>query len=123
MRSLILIVFVSFAALAQTTGADVKKQTKEAVDTSKQYLKESKDEFAARMEARLAALQAKTKALKDSTEKGAKEKLVEIEKQEKAAAERLAAVKKAGSSAWKSLRNGVEQAVDDLDKGISGETK
>ena len=123
MRSLILIVFVSFSALAQTTGADVKKQTKEAVDTSKQYLKESKDEFAARMEARLAALQAKTKALKDSTEKGAKEKLVEIEKQEKAAAERLAAVKKAGSSAWKSLRNGVEQAVDDLDKGISGETK
>ena len=123
MRSLILIVFVSLAAQAQTTGADVKKQTKEAVDTSKQYLKESKDEFAARMEARLADVRAKTKALKESTEKGAKEKLAAVEKQEKAAAERLEAVKKAGSSAWKSLRSGVEQAVDDLDKGISGETK
>ena len=123
MRSLSLIAFVSLAAQAQTTGADVKKQTKEAVDTSAQYLKESKDEFAARMEARLAALQAKTKALKQSTEAGAREKLAQVEKQEKAAGERLAAVKKAGSSAWKSLRSGVEQAVDDLDKGISGETK
>jgi Skp family chaperone for outer membrane proteins len=123
MRSLILVVFVSLAAQAQTTGADVKKQTKEAVDTSKQYLKESKDEFAARMEARLAELRAKTKALEKSTEADAKKKLAAIEKQEKAAVARLEAIKNAGGSAWKSLRAGVEQAVDDVENGLTGSTK
>jgi hypothetical protein len=32
-------------------------------------------------------------------------------------------VKKAGASAWKSLRAGVEQAVDELDKGLNGPAK
>lgn len=114
-------------ALAQTAGEKVKKETAEAVDASKQYLNEKKEDFEARMEARLTELRTKSKALKDSKqaqlEKGAKEKLAELEKKEKEAAERLAAVKKAGGSAWKSLREGVEQAVNDLDKGVNGPTK
>lgn len=111
------------AAFAQTAGEKVKKETAEAVDASKQYVNEKKEDFEARMEARLAELRAKTKSVKESTQAGAKEKLAVLEKQEKAAAERLAAVKKAGASAWQSLRAGVEQAVDDLDKGVNGPTK
>lgn len=123
MRALALALILPFAVQAQTSGQKVKKETGEAVDASKQYLNEKKEDFEARMEARLAAIRAKSKSLKDSTEADAKEKLAELEKQEQAAAERLAAVKKAGGSAWKSLRSGVEQAVDDLDKGLNGPTK
>lgn len=123
MRALALALILPFVVFAQTAGQKVKKETGEAVDASKHYLNEKKEDFEARMEARLAAIRAKSKALKEGTEAGAKEKLAELEKQEQAAAERLAAVKKAGGSAWKSLRAGVEQAVDDLDKGLTGPTK
>lgn len=123
MRALALCLLLSVSAHAQTSGQKVKKEAAEAVDASKQYLNEKKEDFEARMEARLAALRTKSKALKESTEAGAKEKLAALEKQEQAAAERLAAVKKAGGSAWKSLRSGVEQAVDELDKGLNGPTK
>jgi hypothetical protein len=123
MRSLVLaLMILPFAALAQT-AAKVKKEATETVDASKQYVNEKKEEFEARIEARLAELKAKSKELKDSTESGAKAKLAAIEKEEKAAETRLATLKKAGGSAWKSLRSGVEQAVDDLDKGINGATK
>ncbi len=112
---------------AQTTGADVKREAGEAVDTSKRYLNEKKEDFEVRMEARLVELRVKAKALRESIEKqgketksDAKEKLAALSKQEQAAADRLAAVKKAGGSAWKSLRTGVEQAVDDLDRGLNG---
>jgi hypothetical protein len=129
MRAL-LVCLLAWSAQGQTTAADVKKQASETVDVSKRYLNEKKEDFEARMEARLADLRAKSKALKDGTEKqgkelkaDAKEKLAALEKQEQAAADRLAAVKKAGGSAWKSLRAGVEQAVDELDKGINGSTR
>lgn len=120
MRALALSLLIPFAVHAQTAGQKVKKETAEAVDASKQYLNEKKEDFEARMEARLAVLRAKTEALKKSTAADAKKKLAQLEKQEQAAADRLAAVKKAGGSAWQSLRQGVEQAVDDLDKGING---
>ncbi len=123
MRALVLSLMLPLAAFAQTAGAKVKKETAEAVDASKQYVNEKKEDFEARMDARLAELRAKTKSVKESTQAGAKEKLAVLEKQEKAAAERLAAVKKAGASAWQSLRAGVEQAVDELDKGVNGPTK
>ncbi len=123
MRALALCLLIPLAAHAQTNGEKVKKETAEAVDASKQYLNEKKEDFEARMEARLAALRAKTEALRKSTAADAKKKLAQLEKQEQAAAERLAAVKKAGGSAWQSLRSGVEQAVDDLDKGINGPAK
>lgn len=132
MRFLVLLVaaFLPVSLYAQTSGSDVKKEASEAVDASGRYLKETKEDFEARMEARLVELRAKTKALKESTDKKSKElkedakvKLAALEKQEQAAAERLAAVRKAGGSAWKSLRQGVEQAVDDLDRGINGPTE
>ncbi len=123
MRALALSLMLPLAAFAQTAGEKVKKETSEAVDASKQYVNEKKEDFEVRMEARLAELRAKAKSIKDSTQAGAKEKLAVLEKQEKAVAERLAAVKKAGGSAWKSLRAGVEQAVDELDKGVNGPTK
>lgn len=123
MRALALALLLPFAVHAQTAGQKVKKEAAEAVDASKQYVNEKKEDFEARMEARLAQLKAKTQALKASTEAGAKEKLTALERQEQAAAERLASVKKATGSAWKSLRAGVEQAVNDLDKGLSGPAK
>ena len=123
MRALALCLILPFVAHAQTAGQKVKKETGEAVDASKQYLNEKKEDFEARMEARLAAIRAKTKTLKESTQADAKQKLAELEKQEQAAADRLEAVKKAGGSAWKSLRSGVEHAVDELDKGLNGPTK
>lgn len=123
MRSLALALILPFAVHAQTSGQKVKKETGEAVDASKQYLNEKKEDFEARMEARLAAIRMKTTTLKDSTEADAKLKLAALEKQEQAAADRLSAVKKAGGSAWKSLRSGVEQAVDELDKGLNGPAK
>ena len=123
MRALLLALLIPVAVHAQTNGAKVKKEAGEAVDASKQYLNEKKEDFEARMEARLAVLRAKTEALKKSTAADAKKKLAQLEKQEQAAADRLAAVKKAGGSAWQSLRSGVEQAVDDLDRGINGPAK
>lgn len=123
MRAFALALILPFAVHAQTAGQKVKKETGEAVDASKQYLNEKKEDFEARMEARLAAIRAKSKTLKEGTEAEAREKLAALEAQEKVAAERLAAVKKAGGSAWKSLRAGVEQAVDELDKGLTGPTK
>lgn len=124
MRALALTLMLPLTAFAQTSGEKVKKETAEAVDASKQYLNEKKEDFEARMDARLKEARAKTKAFKEDKqaqlEKGAKERLAELEKAEKDAAARLAQVKKAGGNAWQSLKAGVEQAVDELDKGING---
>lgn len=122
MRALALGLLLPLLAHAQTAEQKVKKETGEAVDASRQYINEKKEAFEARMEARLAELRARTRQLEASAQADAKQKLAAVEKQEKEAAARLVKVKKASGSAWKSLKSGVEQAVDDLDKGLSGST-
>ena len=108
---------VSFAQ-AKTTAADVKKQAGETVDTTKRYANEKKEEFEARIDAKLTALDADVTAVKDQAKSDADATVKDLEARQKKADAKAAELKKAGSKAWASLKSGVENAVDDLEKGV-----
>jgi len=118
MRTTLAVLLLSAAALAQTTAGDVKKETGEAVDATKRYANEKKEEFEARMEARLKALKDEMVALKDKTKDKADATAKDLDARAKKADARFAEVKKASGNAWSKLKGGVESAVDELDKGV-----
>ncbi|MBL8954262.1 MAG: hypothetical protein JNK82_26020 [Myxococcaceae bacterium] len=118
----LLLLALSVPAFAQTTAGDVKKETGEAVDATKRYANEKKDEFEARMEAKLKAIKdemiaakenvkAKTKDTADATAR-------DLDAKAKKADAKFAEVKKASGNAWSKLKGGVESAVDELEKGV-----
>ena len=119
MRTISLAVLLSASAvLAQTTAGDVKKETGEAVDATKRYANEKKEDFEARMEARYHALKEDVVRLKDKTKNGADATAKDLDARAKKVEGKLSEVKKASGSAWSKLKGGVESAVDELDKGV-----
>ena len=109
---------VMLLALGQTTSGDVKKETKEAVDTTTRYAKETKEEFEARMSARYEALKADVVQLKDKTKDTADATAKDLDARAKKADAKFGEVKKASGNAWGKLKGGVESAVDELEKGV-----
>ncbi len=119
MKTTLTVLLLSTAALAQTTTGDVKKEAGEAVDTTKRYANEKKEEFEARMEARLKALRDDVTALKEKTKDKADATAKDLDAKAKKADAKFTEVKKASGSAWSKLKGGVESAVDELEKGVA----
>ncbi len=116
--TLALLLCTSAFAQQKTTAADVKRQAAETVDTTKRYANEKKEDFEARIDAQLNALSADVTSLKDKAKSNADATVKDLEAKQKKADEKAAELKKAGGNAWSSLKSGVENAVDDLQKGV-----
>jgi hypothetical protein len=108
------------AAEPKTTAADVKKEAGETADAAKRYANEKKDEFEARIDAKLKALHDGVMQVKEKTKNDADATVKDLEAKQKKAEAKAAEIKKASSKAWSSLKGGVETAVDDLEKGVEG---
>lgn len=116
MRTLIAALLLSLPALAD--GAKVKEKAAETVDATKDYASEKKDEFVARMDAKMKALKDDLAKLKDKTKDKADATVTELEARQKKADAKFGEVKKAGGKAWANLKGGVESAVDELQQGV-----
>jgi hypothetical protein len=103
---------------SKATASEVKKDAADTVDASKRYANEKKEEFEARMSSKMKDLRTDVTALKDKAKNGADATLKDIEDKEKKADAKVNELTKASSKAWTSLKGGVEQAVDDLAKGV-----
>ena len=116
------LVLAAGLAFAQTAG-DVKKETGEAYDATKKYANETKEEFEARMDARLKALKDDLVKLKDKTRGTADATGKELDAQAKKAETKFNEAKKASGNAWTKLKGGVVSAVDELEKGVNNAKK
>ncbi|MBK7861512.1 MAG: hypothetical protein IPJ65_23435 [Archangiaceae bacterium] len=123
MRKLTLLLSLALAVPAFADGAKVKKEAGEAVDATKDYATEKKDEFVARIDTKLKALKADVNDMKEKTKDSADATVKDLEARQKKADEKLTEVKKAGGKAWSSLKGGVEGAVNELEKGVQSAKK
>src|SRR6059058_4697867 len=117
MRSICAVLLLA-SGLAFADGEKVKEKAKETVDATKEYANEKKDEFVARIDARLKALKEDVSKVKGKTKDTKDATVADLEAKQWQADAKLAEVKKAGAKAWSSLKEGVEGAVKDLDDGV-----
>jgi hypothetical protein len=104
-----------------TSAAEVKQEVKEAVDTTKSYAVDSKDQFTAAMEKKLkefdesiANLGKKMETLKDDTT--AKASMDTLREKQARLGEKFNEVKQAGKDTWLDVKAGFETALNDLQK-------
>ena len=129
MRSHVLLLssLLAVSALAdppKTTGEEVKKETKEAVDATRRYANEKKEEFEARIEGRVKGLKEDAGQIKAKAKTVAKTDyeltVKDLDEKQKKVDAKLSELHKASAKAWTSLKSGVEGAVDDFEAGVKG---
>lgn len=105
----------------RVTAKDVEKKVAEATAAAADYAKQEKDEYVARVQKPVDEAKAeidKLKAGATEARAGAKRQLRrQIEAMEtrwKLAERKLSELKSASGEAWKDLKSGVDQAVEDL---------
>ncbi len=106
-----------------STTDKLLRDTKEALETTKQYTLQQKEAFekAARKElnevqTRIAELQTKTGAASAETRKDMQKAIQDLEKKKDEARKKLEEVNESTSSAWSTLKDGITAAVEDLKK-------
>jgi len=107
----------------QATGQDVKRETKEAVDTTKQYVAENKDEFVAKTEtklreldARIVDLTAKTSTVKDDAKAEADQLMTSLRRQRSEVDKQLNTLKQSSKEMWADAKAAFDTAFDELQK-------
>ncbi|PZR15479.1 MAG: hypothetical protein DI536_08505 [Archangium gephyra] len=100
------------------TAEEVKRDAKATVDSSKRYATEKKDEFVARMQQRIDAAKADLRGVKNDAKQKATEAGADLDQRAQKASGKLDELGKAGGSAWSSFKEGVENAVDELEQGV-----
>lgn len=107
----------------QATGQEVKREMKEAVDTTKQYLAGNKDEFVAKTEkklreldARIVELTAKTATLKEDAKAEADQLMTTLGKQRSEVDKQLKALKESSKEMWTDTKAAFETAFEELEK-------
>lgn len=118
MSSLCLVTLSLLCADPSKTAQEVKQDAAATVDASKRYAKEKKDEFVARMHARLEAAKQDADTLKRDAKDKSAAAAAELDARRKRASEKLDELGKASAEAWGSLKQGVENAVDDVERGV-----
>jgi DNA-binding transcriptional regulator GbsR (MarR family) len=106
---------------AAVSKEDVKKDVKQAYDTTKAYTQEQMQAFREQAEARLAEyeknidqLQAKAEKLEGDAKAKAEQQLTQLRQKRDAAAEKLKELGSSGGNAWEQIKSGVEAALEDL---------
>jgi len=106
---------------AAVSKEDVKKQAKEAYDTTKVYTQEQMQAFREQTEARLAEyekdivqLQAKAQKLEGDAKAKAEQQLTQLRQKRDAVAEKIKELGSSGGKAWEQIKSGAEAALEDL---------
>ncbi|ULA58069.1 MAG: conserved exported protein of unknown function [Nitrospira sp.] len=106
-----------------STTEKMIRDTKEAVESTKQYTLQQKDIFQktiqaelAEMQAKIAELQTKTSAASVEARKDMQKALQDLERKKDEARKQLDEVSHSTSSAWSTLKDNVNAAVADLKK-------
>ena len=106
-----------------STAEKMMRDTKEAVESTKQYTMQQKELFQktvqgelAEMQAKIAELQTKTNAASVEARKEMLKALQDLERKKEEARKQLDEVSHSTSSAWSTLKDNVNAAVADLKK-------
>lgn len=106
-----------------STAEKMIRDTKEAVESTKQYTMQQKELFQktvqgelAEMQAKIAELQTKTSAASAEARKEMQKALQDLERKKEEARKQLDEVSHSTSSAWSTLKDNVNAAVADLKK-------
>ena len=121
-----LLFFVYSCGESKETGVaseDVKKESKEAYQTAVEYSKQQKEEIVRQMQAKLDEYKQNIEKLKIKTElmgQGLKadfnHRLDELQAKQEAAQEKLSELKSSSGKAWDEVKEGLNQAMLDLEQ-------
>jgi DNA-binding NtrC family response regulator len=107
------------------TPADVGRDAGRAVDTTTQYLRQSKEEFQKDLEVRLRQMDVEIAKLREQgsdLQADAKvkweHKMAELETKREAARVKLAELRQSSAAAWKDLQAGAKSAWDEMDRAF-----
>lgn len=105
----------------KVTAGQVKKESKEAVDTAIAYTKQKQDELMAKARAQYQDLEEKTSQLMDQAKEKvaagqdkAGEALADVQKKQAVVQEKLEAVKTSSGQAWEKAKVELEEALENL---------
>jgi len=108
---------------ATVSKEDVKKEAKEAYDTTKAYTQEQMKAFREQMETRLAEykkeidqLQAKVESLGGDAKTKAEQQLAALRQKQDEVSGKLKELGSSSGKAWEQMKSGLDAAMDDLDK-------
>ena len=106
---------------AALTKEDVKKEAKEAYDTTKAYTQEQMQAFREQTEARLAEyekdidqLQAKAEKMGGDAKAKAEQQLTALRQKRDAVAEKMKELGSSSEGAWEQIKSGIDAALEDL---------
>ena len=106
---------------AAVTKEDVKKEAKEAYDTTKTYTQEQMQAFREQTAARLAEyekdidqLQAKAEKMGGDAKAKAEQQLTALRQKRDAVSEKMKALGSSSAGAWEQIKSGIEAALEDL---------
>ena len=106
---------------AAVTKEDVKKEAKEAYDTTKAYTQEQVQAFREQTEARLAEyekeidqLQAKAETLEEDAKAKAEQQLTALHQKRDEVSEKLKDLSSSSGNAWEQLKSDIDAAMEDL---------
>lgn len=119
---------LSFAAEpAHVSGEELKRETKEALEKARAYAEQQKQEYTKKMQAKLDDLSKKIDQLKEMAKGATGDALARIQTsvadlvaKQDAARRKLEELGSSTTSAWDTLKVGVEKAVADLQKAYEG---
>ena len=106
---------------SKVTAQDVKKESKEALNTAVAYTEQKKEAYQKQIEAELKAydqkldkLKAGAMGLKDDAKAEYNQQIDMLEQKIKSASEKFNALKSASGEAWDDVKSGMDTAVDEL---------
>lgn len=109
----------------KTTGKDVAREAREALQAAKQYTFQQKGEYEKRLrrvvddlDDRIDDLEQRDRESTADARKNLDRQVVEMKQKREALSERLERVKAAAPAAWEDLKSGVQKAIDDLQRAL-----
>lgn len=106
---------------SKVTAQDVKKESKEALNTAVAYTEQKKEAYQKQIEAELKAydqkldkLKAGAMGLKDDAKAEYNQQIDMLEQKIKSASEKFNALKSASGETWDDVKSGMDKAVDEL---------
>lgn len=105
------------------TAKDVQQKTAEAVETTKNYTLQQKEEYQKQVQTKIDSLSQQIDELKakagratDQSKQGITEQIAALEKEKQAAQNKLTELTSAGAEAWGALKSGMDAAMGSLEK-------
>jgi hypothetical protein len=112
----------------KTTGQDVAREAREALEAAGRYTYQQKEQYAKRLRQVVEDLDDQIADLEQRTQKATADAKIKLDRQLKelkqkraVVNERLEKVKAAGADAWDDLKSGIRSAIEDLQRALDGD--